>query len=400
VRRLLSLLVGAALVVTLGACASARDPERIKQFPGHDKQFLEGGATGAPGGRDPSTPTATASTVRYQLEVEPAEPITLDLVAESNEVFTMDIPAGWRWESVGEYTSFGIRIYDPQNPARQAFFYSKMEPLIKSEAARSIYRSSANLIVGDSYAQMYADAPVLSPMTVAQFFTVFDSWTAYAGAHGITHEFPALTGLEIVEVLGLQTPIDEYTVDDAVVRGMFTTDGMPCEGLFAASVFDSGTYVVEGVDTSPLSVYNVTGIAAPSDEFGQLEEVLARSVGSFAYTEAYLQAAQQHVAEETTAMMAYAQTMQGAYDSYNAAWSAREVSYDAISQQRADGTLGYDRLYDPDTGEIYRADLGFYEEYTANRDEFSNPDLELLPPDDTYRWTQPIDGYLSYDPGR
>lgn len=329
------------------------------------------------------------------ITVSPAPEVSLELVPVATDAFTMDLPAGWEWETVGEYTTFGIRAHDPAHPGRQLFFYSKMEPFIKSEDARAVYQASAAMIPGQSYAQMYANAPTLSPVTTQQFFTVFDQYTAFAGAYGIDHTFTSLADLEIVEVLPLQTPIGDYTADDAVVRGLFTTEGVSTEGLFAASVFDGGPYLVDGVDTSPLSVYNVMGIAAPGDEFAQLEEVLARSLASFAYTDAYVAAAGQHVAEETGAMLAYAATMTAAYDSYNAAWAARQTSYDAVSQQRSDATLGYDRLYDPATGEVFRAESGFYATYDAARDDYANAGLLLVPSDDTDLWTRPLAGYIS-----
>lgn len=329
------------------------------------------------------------------LHVSPAPAVSLELVPVATDTFTMELPAGWTWETVGEYTSFGIRAFDPAAPARQLFFYSKMEPLIKSEDARAIYQASADLIAGQSYAQMYADAPALTPVTTPQFFTVFDEYTAFARAYGIDHTFTSLADLEIVEVLPLQSPIADYTVDDAVVRGLFSTAGVPCEGLFAASVFDGGPYLVDGVDTSPLSVYNVMGIAAPGDEFAHLEEALARSLASFAYTDAYVRAAEQHVAEETGAMLAYAATMDAAYDSYNAAWAARQTTYDAVSQQRSDAALGYDRVYDPVTGEVYRAEAGFFEAYDAARDDYTNAGLLLVPSGQTALWTRPLDGYIT-----
>lgn len=296
-RKLAALCLGALLLVPACASSSPSGPA------------AGGGVTSPPGTGGPLTVTVPPS-------------LSLELVTISTDAFTMDVPAGWTWETVGAYTSFGIRAFDPVAPGRQVFFYAKMEPFIRSEAARSIYRASADQTSGPSYAQMYADAPVLAPATVTQFFTEFDQYVAYAGAYGVEHSFASLADLEVVEVLPLATPIGDYTVDDAVVRGLFTTDGVPCEGLFAASVFDGGPSVVNGVDTAPLSVYNVMGIAAPAGEFAQLEEALARSLASFAYTDAYLRSAQQHLADESGAMQASAATMSSAHDSFRAARAA------------------------------------------------------------------------------
>jgi len=76
-------------------------------------------------------------------------------------------------------------------------------------------------------------------------------------------------------------------------------------------------------------------------------------------------------------------TLSKAADSYNRAWFERQRVYDALSQKRSDATLGYDRLYDTTTGDVYRAELGFYDEYDTNRENYNNPTLELVP-DNSY----------------
>ncbi len=40
--------------------------------------------------------------------------------------------------------------------------------------------------------------------------------------------------------------------------------------------------------------------------------------------------------------------------------------------------MGYDRLYDADTGEVYLAELGFYEQYDLHRDEYAKSNLRLV----------------------
>ncbi len=379
-----------AVLAALGACAPS-GPES-PESPGKVERVKEDGGTVAVG--PGSSETRTVPDARYRLAATPAAPPSLDLVRESNEVFSMDVPAGWQWESIGQFTKFGLHVWDPAHPERQVFFYVKMDPVIKSAAARDFYAQQAAWVAGESYAQMYADAPIVDPPQVATFFTLFDTYVAYARAYGIQHAFPELNGLEVLEVQPLQTPIGEYTGDDAVVRAAFTTGGVPSEGLFAASVFDPGPYVVDGIDTMPLSLYNVTGISASAGDFLHLQDDLSRSLASFAFTEEYVAAAARSNEEGTEAMLQWSQTMNAAYDSYNQAWWSRQEDYDALSQQRSDGTLGYDRLYDTQTGEIYRAELGFYDQYQTNRDEYSNPNLELIPQNDTPRWQQPIDYYI------
>lgn len=383
-RRVSAAVAVTAVLLSLVACG-----QQEAGPGGQDGRREKVGAADTPGGgAEPVEPL-------YQLAVEPAEPLGLDLVTESNEVFSMDMPAGWRWETVGQFTQFGVRTWDPEHPERQVFFYSKMEPLTKSAAARDFYRQQAAWVAGDSLAQMYADAPVLDPPQVAGFFTLFDTYVAFVRAYGNQHTLPELAGFEVLEAGALQTPIDRMTVDDAVLLARFTAGGVPSEGLFAASVVDFGSYFVQGIDTLPLSVYNITGISASAGDFIHLQEDLTRSLASFAFTPEYVAAAERANEEGTEAMLQWAETVNGAYDSYNQTWWDRQPRNDALAQQDSDQDLGYDRLYDTETGEIYRAELGFYDAYDTNRDEYGNPNLQLIPQDDTPRWQQPIDYYIT-----
>lgn len=58
------------------------------------------------------------------------------------------------------------------------------------------------------------------------------------------------------------------------------------------------------------------------------------------------------------------------YGSYNRAWSARQVSADAISKAQREGTMGYKRMIDPETSQIYEPPL---EAYDPTRGGWRNP---------------------------
>ena len=48
-------------------------------------------------------------------------------------------------------------------------------------------------------------------------------------------------------------------------------------------------------------------------------------------------------------------------------WEKRSTSYDIMSQKQSDATLGYERVYDTETGEIYKAYNGFTDDYDGER---------------------------------
>ena len=65
-------------------------------------------------------------------------------------------------------------------------------------------------------------------------------------------------------------------------------------------------------------------------------------------------------------------------------WAQRSTSYDIISQKQSDATLGYERVYDVETNEIYRAYNGFTDDYTGDRYQPVTDDMYSLG----------IDGYI------
>ena len=46
-------------------------------------------------------------------------------------------------------------------------------------------------------------------------------------------------------------------------------------------------------------------------------------------------------------------------DIITSGWNERQKTYDILSQKRSDATMGYERVRDTDTGEIYKATVGF-----------------------------------------
>ena len=67
-----------------------------------------------------------------------------------------------------------------------------------------------------------------------------------------------------------------------------------------------------------------------------------------------------------------------AHSGYDSLWESRTDTYDILSQEYSDAILGYDRLYDSETGEVYRAELGFWDDYDLHRGEYNNPNLQKI----------------------
>ena len=60
-------------------------------------------------------------------------------------------------------------------------------------------------------------------------------------------------------------------------------------------------------------------------------------------------------------------------------WEKRNNSYDIISQKQSDATLGYERVYNTDTGEVYKAYNGFTDDYDGTKYKPITDDMYNLP---------------------
>ncbi len=366
----------------------------------YDSHPLVIGSESAPTDPDSTKLPVSAPGTLGSYTVTKNTPLPLQTTLYDGGFFSLQLPTGWVIETTGEYTLFGFHAYDPNNPERQIFFYCKHHPLLKSMDAQQVFQRNADIVGSyDPYLyHQWADTPVLLEPTTDYFFYIYNDYNNFLNKYGLNHQLPVMNDISILEKYPNNTPTAYNTLDNSIVRASFySASGTECEGLMAGQVVNYGTDAasVPGVDMGTYAVYNCNGVIAPAGEFNELREQLMACLASFNFTEEYVRQAQQNAADETSAILAMSRQMQAAYDSYNAAWSARQTSYDIISQKNSDATLGYDRLYDPDTGEIYRAELGFYDSYDINRDQYSNSNLQIIDGSTESYYLSGVDYYIT-----
>lgn len=331
--------------------------------------------------KDNKTPKKIFSN-KQEIEIKKAENPGLTFEEYDGGFFTVSLPKGWKIETAGEYVSFGFKAYDPNEPNRQIFYYGRLEPFMKSEQAKKYFTDP-----------MFRQAPVLNPATAEELFNQWPKIQSYSTQMGVTHTFPKLNNLKVLEKLPYSTPMSGSVVNEGMIRATFTgQNSKASEGLFASSIAAPGTYNVFGVDTAPMKAYTTIGISAGKDEFLYLEADLAKSLSSFKLSDSYVQQGIAQSNAETQAILNSIKTLSQASESYNKAWSERQTTYDVISQKNSDATLGYDRVIDTTTGEIYKAETGFYDTYSANKDDYENQNLELVT--DNQDYLKAVDGYI------
>ena len=300
-----------------------------------------------------------------------------------NGLVSFMIPKGWRVDVAPvDYIHYSFRAYDPNNKDYMFVFSLKLEGFLKSEKARS------------TYAKLYPDAvfsklAAIDPQTAEGFYKVWNTNAKLANELDVKYEyFPYLNDFTVVDNLG-STPLG-----GDVLRATFkNSKDEPMQGLFTASVKSAGSYYInsdmfnlfsEKVDVAPLNVYNIIMMMTPDAEFNNWQQILDNCISTIEFSSTFVSGFNK---EEST-LVATIQANQKIYDSISDmimdSWEKRNNSYDIISQKQSDATLGYERVYDTETGEIYKAYNGFTDDYSGNRYQAITDDM----------YTSPTSGYI------
>ena len=349
--------------------------------------------TGKGGGGTTKKPTPVAKAINLTA----SDTKKMEFETYSNNVFSMTIPKGWAVSTMGSDIHYGFRVYDKNDARYQIFVYLKMEPFLKSQAAANKFKTFYNMSKDRDYA-LFASSTVLKAQSTEGFYKSFMTHIKFMkGTYGrqfygnvSSHAFPELNNLSILDSI---TPkVSGGGMNEKILRMNFTANNKKGQGLFSASVMKASPYYIDKVDMSPVLVYSIIGISSAEDDFTSYEPILMKCLNSLKYNSSFVSSTQQKRRDDAAAAKKMNSTIQAAYDSYNAAWSARQTKYDVSSQKTSDSTLGYDRIKNLDTGEVYRAEVGWYDNYDLHRGEYTNSRLELVTNDNDY--LEPISGYI------
>lgn len=157
-------------------------------------------------------------------------------------------------------------------------------------------------------------------------------------------------------------------LDSKVLRATYSDqDNKEAEGIFLASIVNFGNNNMNGVDNLYYMGYDIMAITTAKDEFIDYKDILLESINSIDFNSSYVQKTIDDGNAQTKQALELSASMQKAFDSYMSAWENRSKSYDIMSQKQSDATLGYERVYDTETGDIYKAYNGFTDDYDGER---------------------------------
>ena len=308
---------------------------------------------------------------KENVKIVPNEASKLTLEEYKTDIFTMKKPKGWKVESAGEGIFYAIKAYDPQNTNNQVFLMMKMQPLLKSEGAKKFWQNYYHLTGNNSQYKLFADAVVLNTPTTEEFYKKFGEISSYANSIEptlSTFKFPTFNNFTKQEEFESSTAMKSVALDSKVLRATFKGDNSKDgEGLFLASIVNFGNQYQSGVDMLYYMVYDIMAVTAEKDEFIDYKDILLETANSIEFTDSYVKQTIDNSNAQTQKALELNASIQKAFDSYMSAWENRSKTYDIMSQKQSDATLGYERVYDTETGDIYKAYNGFTDDYSGKR---------------------------------
>ncbi len=213
---------------------------------------------------------------------------------------------------------------------------------------------------------------------------------SYAG-----YEFPRFDNFKVTEKFDSTSNLKSYALGDKILRATFTDGDKNGEGMFAASVVDFGSFTISNgkvvgyqlqtADGGYYMAYNIMAVTAVKDSFIEWEDVLTNCMKTLEYSDSFVSTTNQASNEKVALANQISQNFNQAMDGIMSSWENRSKSQDIMSQKQSDATLGYERVYDTETNEIYKATNGFTDVYDGER---------YKPVTDDNMYAEPISGYI------
>lgn len=260
----------------------------------------------------------------------------------NNGLFSMKIPKGW---TVGcgksDYTHYTFMVYNPQNPDYKIFFNMKTEGYLKTQKMKNMYsRYYPN--------SPFAKLPVINPQTTDAFYNVY-SKVFGLNQNILSFKVPVINNYKPVQILG------KNATGGTIQRAVYQNEsGKQVEGIFTATIKEFAMPPVV-----LLIVYNTVFYTAPEGELIDWMPVLNYCLSTISFSDNFISGYYKEQGQVVKNAQAIQAICNQTSDIITSGWNERQKTYDILSQKRSDATMGYERVQDTDTGEIYKATVGF-----------------------------------------
>lgn len=302
------------------------------------------------------------------LTITKAETSQIEYEEFNNGYLKMQIPKGWKVDipNTVTFSGYTFKMYNPNDKSYLLEFSLGLTGFLKTEAARKKY---ASLYPAAIFGQLAA----INPRTTEQFYKVWNTNAKVANKQINQEFFVYLDNFEMIENLG------KTNLGGDVIRGKFTNDKKETmQGLFTASIFDSGSYYMYGLDLAPLNSYHNIIMYAKDADFINWQPIYDYCLSTIEFTEEFMKGFNKEQASKVATVQANAKIYDEISDMIMDSWNKRNSSYDIISQKQSDATLGYERVYDTETNEVYKVYNGFTSDYVGSRYQAITDDMYTI----------------------
>ena len=172
------------------------------------------------------------------------------------------------------------------------------------------------------------------------------------------------------------------------MRISYLSNGVPCTGSFTVATYQTG------VSTA---VAYLWGIFSTTDNFYADAPDLLRIFYSIDYSSSSLSSCRNTLNTAWAGANKVGDTLRRTGEQMREEnlrmYEDKQARNDEFLEKFSDSILDRDRVYNPDTGEVYEVDPNFYTYYDINRDQFNYQNMRELQPGEWLKYT-PLDGNL------
>lgn len=301
----------------------------------------------------------------------------LQLIPWEDNAISINIPLGWNIYTGGECSTKSLLTRDPYSELKQLFYFSEAGPVYTSQQMKE---NDKNYMDMGGFDIPWFESPVVDPLTAENFLKNFGT---LARTPLFQQAFPEVPIMDEVEIIDEQLVTDKlsYASDEKLIRAEFRQNNKLGEGYFYIVTAD-----VIGLGYGTMFI----GITAPSGLLDLIVPSLIQSLKSFTVSQEYVDACIQAQNNAAAGALKAGRILDQNSDTIMEVWENKLETEQRISENQSDSILGYSRLYNPQTDEVYEVTPEFYEYYQNHSNEFELNYLQEMP-DDKWDYT-PLNG--------
>lgn len=294
----------------------------------------------------------------------------IKLVSYDNGDVSMKIPDGWSVEVVSG-SNYAIRVYDPQNELFQIMYMYSAGGFLKSKEVKQYYQIYSNISQSG-----YEKLPVLSPVTVDNFFKTWTTAIGYikTNMQGYANfNLPFFFNFKVKEQFELGSNIKSELnekITEGIVRATYT-DSLNKdfgEGLFSSVIVDMDTSDTK----TPVAVYNLVALTTPKNSMVEWSSILFEVLDSIKFSDKYLASMNENVID-------IKEELEHSKTKFKEVWENRDTQEDIATQKEIDRLQGKERVYNIQSGKVYKAPIGWFSSYVGQEYLLISEDMYLKP---------------------